>query len=158
MEVVKEYLVSVTCAALLCGILRSCAGQKGTGGAVISLLCGVFMTLTVIRPVGSLVLPDIARYAQDVTREANTAAQTGADYTRQARERIIKEQTCAYILEKALSYGAELEAEVTALDPETGAPTQVRLSGPCSPYARSQIAKMIAEELGIIRENQLWRD
>ena len=67
---------------------------------------------------------------------------------------IISEQTEAYILDKAADLHANLHVEVTV--GEDNLPTAVTLSGEASPYARRQIQAIIANDLGISKENQKW--
>ena len=69
---------------------------------------------------------------------------------------IIKGETEAYILDKAASLGVELEVDVLLEDMYPMAPKTVRLSGSVSPYVRNRLQNIIAEELGISKENQIW--
>lgn len=68
-------------------------------------------------------------------------------------EKIIIEQTQAYILDKADDFGAGLEVEVFVKDL---IPCSVSISGPISPLAKSQLSRYISENLGIPSEEQNW--
>ena len=154
MSGVASYILSVTAAAIVTAILLSLAGHGSMAGPV-KLLAGVFMTLTVVSPVLKLELPDPAAWLSDYTASAQAAAAMGEELADDAAHSFIKSRTEAYILDKAALYGAALEADVT-LDDE-GIPVCVTLTGSVSPYARTGLAKIIQEDLGIGEEAQLWR-
>lgn len=78
----------------------------------------------------------------------------GENLARDSMADIIKEETEAYILDKAADLHANLHVEVTV--GEDSLPMAVTLSGEASPYARRQIQAIIANDLGISKENQKW--
>ena len=86
--------------------------------------------------------------------DAKDAAAMGENLARDSMADIIKEETEAYILDKAADLHAKLHVEVTV--GEDSLPTAVTLSGEASPYARRQIQAIIANDLGIAKENQKW--
>ena len=69
---------------------------------------------------------------------------------------IIKEETEAYILDKAASLGVTLSVEVMVEDGNVPRLSGVQLSGQVSPYARQQLSTWISNDLGISKENQKW--
>jgi len=52
-------------------------------------------------------------------------------------------------------YQLKLDVEVELGDCEP-VPASVRITGPASPYARTQLQKRITDELGIPKERQQW--
>ena len=86
--------------------------------------------------------------------DAEDAAAMGENLARDSMADIIKEETEAYILDKAADLHANLHVEVIV--GEDNLPTAVTLSGEASPYARRQIQAIIANDLGISKENQKW--
>ena len=81
-------------------------------------------------------------------------AAMGENLARDSMADIIKEETEAYILDKAADLHANLRVEVAV--GEDNLPAAVTISGEASPYARRQIQAMIANDLGISKENQKW--
>ena len=69
---------------------------------------------------------------------------------------IIIEQLQAYILDKAADLGAELEVEILMPDDGSGQPQGVVLRGAVSPYAKTRLQQIIAEDLDIAKEKQQW--
>ena len=153
MDGLREYVVGVVSAALLCGIVTRLT-RNNASGEMIRMLCGVFMTIVVIQPIAGKqshlwesALPDAAQQAEIVSKE-------GAEAAEDFRREFIKERTEAYILSRAESMGAVIQAEVT-LD-ENCVPFSVRIDGSISPAYRSRLTQIIASELGIPKEQQEW--
>ena len=88
--------------------------------------------------------------------DAEDAAAMGENLARDSMADIIKEETEAYILDKAADLHANLRVEVAV--GEDNLPAAVTISGEASPYARRQIQAMIANDLGISKENQKWKE
>ena len=148
MEALRQYVISVVAAALLCGIVVRLF-PNGSGKQVGKLICGLFLAYTVLSPISRVDfsnLPDFSLRCMDDAMGENLARDSMAD--------IIKEETEAYILDKAADLHANLRVEVAV--GEDNLPAAVTISGEASPYARRQIQAMIANDLGISKENQKW--
>ncbi len=156
MESLRTYLLSVTAAAVLCGMVMSLLGKKGTIAALGKFLAGLFLSLTVIAPVVNFSTGDWSSYWQTFSLDGQDAAQAGIMMAQSAQADIIKQNLEAYILDKAASMGADLTVAVTLRDGDVLTPTSVRLSGQVSPYIRQQLSAIITEELGIAKEAQEW--
>lgn len=153
MNGLREYVVGVVAAALLCGIITRLT-RNNASGEIVKMLCGVFMTIVVIQPIAGkqsrlweFTLPDVTRQAEAVSMEGAAAAD---DFRRE----FIKQSTEAYILSRAETMGAVIQAEVS-LD-ENCVPFGVRIDGRISPSYRSKLTQIIASELGIPKEQQEW--
>ncbi len=155
MEAIGAYLVGVTAAALLCALV----GKLGFGklnGAVIKVLCGVFMALAVVAPWADfkLKLPVDVVFGFQVMGEQ--AAAEGEDSAREAMAAIITEQVGTYILDKAVGLGLELQVEVILSEDELPVPVGVTLRGDASPYSKGVLGDYIRDNLGIAKEAQTW--
>ena len=153
MEALRQYVISVVAAAMLCGIVVRLF-PNGSGKQVGKLICGLFLAYTVLSPISRVdfsKLPDFSLRCMD---DAEDAAAMGENLARDSMADIIKEETEAYILDKAADLHANLHVEVTV--GEDNLPAAVTISGEASPYARRQIQAMIANDLGISKENQKW--
>ena len=156
MQSLGRYILSVTAAASLLGILQSIAGKKGSSGTLIQLIGGLFLTFTVIAPVADIRLDAGWDLPWELTAQGSAIAAQGQSLSRDQLRAIIKEQSEAYILDKALSYQAMLEVEVTLSQDEIPAPASVRLQGSVSPYARTVLQQWLQDDMGIPKENQVW--
>ena len=156
MESVRGYLLSVTAAALCCGILSSVLGKKGLTGSTVKFLCGIVMLLTVVGPLLNIQIGDLENSFKELSLDADNVAAFGQEAALNEYAAIIKERTAAYILDKAESLGAELTVEVTLSDDDLLVPCAVKLSGTVSPYGKKVLAETIAKDLGIQEEAQTW--
>ena len=153
MEALRQYVISVVAATMLCGIVVRLF-PNGSGKQMGKLICGLFLAYTVLSPISRVdfsKLPDFSLRCMD---DAEDAAAMGENLARDSMADIIKEETEAYILDKAADLHANLRVAVTI--GEDNLPAAVTISGEASPYARRQIQAMIANDLGISKENQKW--
>lgn len=157
MDGIREYLISVTAAALLCGILKSLMGEKGNSAALVRLICGIFLALTMIRPLKELNLQDFSLLPTGLLEEARLTSGEGEEYTRQAKEDLIIQQCEAYILDKAQTLEASIQVEIQISQEGEPIPAGSIITGNLSPYARNQLSKTLEEDLGIPQEDQKWK-
>ncbi len=156
MEGITAYLLRIIFAALVCGIVTGLLGNKDTLGRTVRLIAGVFMSLTLISPWTDLKMKDLTKYFDNVSFAADSNAAHGENLAREELEAIIKGQTRAYILDKAKSFGADLTVEVILNSSDIPAPCGVRITGEISPYGKNRLRQIIAEDLAIALEDQVW--
>lgn len=153
MENIRNYILALTAAAILCGIVTSLMGGKGTSAALTKLICGIFMAMVVVSPLVSLEFDDWTAWTSQLSFDAGAAAAQGEAVAGEMYMSFIKEQSESYILDKAEALGASVTVEVTV---EDGLPAEVWLAGDISPYAKGKLTAYISEELGIPKEKQQW--
>lgn len=153
MELIKEYLISVTAAALICGAISSLTSKNASISKLMQLLCGLFLAITVIKPIVEVKLDNIDSFTDLLVVDGEIAASTGKEMAAEEMKRIIKERTEAYILDKAKSLGTEIEVEVIL---EDLTPAGAIITGSVSPFARSSLSTSISQDLGIPPEGQIW--
>ncbi len=156
MDWLRDYLLKMICAALLCGMLTGLIGKKGALGTTVKLLTGVFMVMTIVSPWIHMRIQGLSDFFQDVSYNADAAVTDGQNTAREMLADIIKTKTEAYILDKANSFGAELAVEVKVDGSDLPVPCSVRISGSISPYGKKQLENVIANDLGIALEEQIW--
>ena len=154
MEAVKHYLLAVTAAGLLCGIAGAMLGEKSAVGRIGRTVTGAVLALVMLGPLTGLRLGSLPDRIGDFAASGTAAAEIGSRAAAAASAEVLKTGLEAYILDKAADLHANLRVEVTI--GEDHLPTAVTLSGEASPYARRQIQAMIANDLGISKENQKW--
>lgn len=155
MEGLRQYVISVTTAAIGCGILASLL-RKGTPQALVKLLCGFFLAFTLLHPIKDLELgelPELFRVDPDLSGELT---RQGADYAGNSMAEIIKEKTRAYILAKAEALHLDLEVAVEVGEGEIPVPERVIISGEASDFGRAGMEAFLEKTLGISKENQIW--
>lgn len=154
MDALRQYVITVTEAAILVGILTALTGKNGTSGTLIKLLGGLFLAMAALSPVLKLDFAALADITAGYSAEGEAAAAYGEELAQNQYRAIIKERLEAYILDKAAGYEAQLEAEVTVN--REGIPESAILRGAVSPYAKQQLKRILAEDLGIGEEAQTW--
>lgn len=157
MEAVRQYLLSITAAAIICSIVNRIIGKNGTYGAIVKLISGLFLVITVISPFTNLQITDLTAYMAGLSVDADSAVLDGQQTAKDAVSEIIKAEAEAYILDKAASLELCVEAEVMVSDTDIPQPCAVTLKGSASPYARQRLQQLIANDLGIPEENQAWK-
>lgn len=156
MTALRQYIIAVTAAAMICGIIKSTSKENNASATILRLIAGIFMTVTVLSPVVRLDLRGLPDLGEDFMEQAMAAVALGEEVTADEINTIITEQTQAYILDKAESFGARLEVEVQIARDGTYRPKAVTLRGSVSPYAKSRLQQIIEEDLQISKEDQQW--
>lgn len=151
MSGVSAYLMRLICAAIVCALIQ---GVAGSSQGIRRLICGIFLTLTALSPLGELELPDFD--PERLRADALSAVREGTDQADEMRTDIIIDACAAYIWNKAAEMGLELEV-CLELD-EEGIPRRVVLTGPASPLERQKLTQTIARDFGLGKEDVTWID
>lgn len=152
----KEYIFSVVCAAVLCAAVADMVEKKGSSGQILKLICGVFLSFTVIRPVTEVELEEFTLFTADIAADAFQISDQGQNQSYNEMEAIITGEIAAYILDKASDFSQDLQVDVK-LD-ENLIPVRVFLSGSISPGGKLQLEETIEKDLGIAKEDQIWSE
>lgn len=155
MEILREYAVSVVSAAFITGIVLSLF-QNSKAEPLVKLVCGVFMAVTVLLPITRFDFSQISQWDRLSSQDAQEAVSLGENISADAMRRIIKEETEAYILDKAADLRAPVSVKVVVSTDTIPVPVSVSISGNISPYVRGRLSSIIEEDLGIAKEDQLW--
>lgn len=155
MEAIGEYLIGVTAAALLCALVGKLS-VSGMSGAVIRMICGVFMAMAVVAPWATLRLDAPLELVTNVQSDAEAIVSQGENSAREAMAGIISGQVRTYILDKADAMGLDLEVSVELTDADLPVPVAVTLKGEISPYHKGVLGDAIRDDLGIGKEAQTW--
>lgn len=152
----KAYVLSVICAAVLCAIVTDLGEKKGTRAKILKLICGVFLSFTVIRPVAEVKLEEFSFFTADIAQDAFHITDLGQNQSYREMAAIITNEVSAYILDKASDFPGDLTVDVE-LD-ENLIPCRVILTGSISSDVKHQLEAMIETDLGIRKEDQIWNE
>ena len=156
MENIRQYLITVTAAATIAAIINSILGKKGTCAAVVKVLTGLFVAISVISPLLNIKIEQTKSFAKDLEKEAQYAISAGESAALSSVEEIISNEVSAYILDKANTMGLDIEVEVFLNDGYPPQPYSVTIKGDVSPYAKEILGQYIKDNLGIRKEDQKW--
>lgn len=154
MDGLRQYIISVTAAAILCGIIKGMS-EKTSCGKIVKLICGLFLGFTVIKPITQIDLAQLTEVSVPFADEAVQAAALGENLSQEAMADIIKQESETYILDKATALNVSLEVSVT-VEGDPPVPVAALCSGEVSPYAKQQLEKILWEDLGISKEHLEW--
>lgn len=157
MGALREYILSITAAAVISSVLSALLDQKGMPGTMGKLFCGVFLSIALIRPLADLSFDSVTDWIDSVSVEGvNIAAQGEKETTEQIRSGI-KARCEAYIQDKAGDMGIEIAAEVILSDIAPYPPEAVKLEGTAAPYNRALLLDVIEKDLAVSREKIQWK-
>lgn len=155
MNAIGKYLFSVAGASLISGILLGVL-KDNSHKALMKLICGIFLLLCVIRPLADVTLIPISPFAVPYREAAADVSSAGKEYARAQLSARIKQETEAYILDKAAQLGAEIRVEVGLSEDPLPRPVSVQIRGNIAPYSKQKLQAILSQELGIAKENQIW--
>ena len=156
MDGLRQYLVSVLSAAIICAIIIKISGKKQLSGNMVRLVAAVFLSITVIAPILNLNMPDFTDIFNMTNQDGTQIAGQASNEALQETASIIKDRTKAYIEKKAESYGADIDATITITEPTSLVPDGITIKGNVSPYIRTILSSIISEDLGIPEDKQKW--
>lgn len=153
MDGIRQYILSVAAAGLLCATVKGMLPGKGLPGALLRLVCGVFLTFVLLSPVKGLEMPDFSDILEDYAMAGDALAREGKNLADEAMAEIIKAEAQSYILDKARLLREDITVEI-GLD-EALTPARAVVTGTVSPYGRAALSECL-ESLGIAKEAQTW--
>ncbi len=153
MDWLKQYIISVVAAALICSMI-SCLFEEGAGNTVLQMLCGFVLTIAILSPLRNVDFSMPKQWGNTISEAGEKAVSTGVELAQDAKNAIIKQQAEAYILDKATQWNADITVEVIVEDGDTI--TKVIIGGILSPYAKVSLEEMLVSDMGVPKENQVW--
>lgn len=156
MENLSQYLLSVVAASIICAITVNLSGKNSACQSIIKLLAGIFLAVTVISPWSTFRFNQILSYIDSINMDAAALTAQSKERINKETSSIISEHIETYIKNKGETLGATLEIEVFTSGEPPYAPYEVSLHGDISPYAQNTLQHIIANDLGIPKEQQIW--
>lgn len=156
-ESVRGYLLSVVAVALLSGIVLALA-PKGAVHRTLTFLCGLSIILASLGPLAGLDFDTMAQALARTRVEAEAAAEGVTVDNEELIADIIKEETEAYIWDKAAGLGLTLSR--VEVEVETGDaypyPYGVTIAGSCTEAQKAAMTRLLEQELAIPSARQEW--
>ncbi len=153
----EEYILSVVASAIICSGLRAVFGGKGSTAALLQTICGIYMAFVLVAPLKDIDFSIYTDYFSGIMEDAQAAVEDGENIALQELSKRIKEETEAYILDKAVSLGADVSVEISLTGSTPPTPSQITVKGAVSPYVKKVLSRYIEEQLGIPEGAQTWK-
>lgn len=155
MGAIGAYLVKVTAAALICGLVKALL-PDGALATALRMTTGILMLLALINPWMDGNMFNFGDWPGDLRLDAEAAVHDGAVAAADTLRESISTELTAYIQEKAVALGAELTVELILTEGSLPVPQRVLLRGQISPYGKSVLSEYLQKDLGIEKEEQIW--
>ena len=156
MDEIRQYIIGIVAAALLCGIATSFIHEKSVLGASVKFIAGLLMVLSVIQPWTTISLNELTNWKSDIMTDGREFVSAGKESADEVYRASIKARLASYIQDEAKTLGAEISAEIILSQDDIPVPERVILQGDISPHGKKTIESVLTERLGISREEQIW--
>lgn len=155
MDFLRNCALSIICASLICGIFTGLLGKSRTAGSV-RLVCGCVLLITLLSNMKPLLRISVPELMEQNILEAREQALYGKQQAEADLQAIIKDSCEAYILDKAAELNASVTVEVELSGAELPVPHGAVIAGTVSADTKAKLSRVLAEDLGIAEEDQLW--
>lgn len=152
----EGYILSVVASAVICSGLRALFGSKGATASLLQTICGIYMAFILVSPLKDIDFSIYTDYFSGFMEQAQASATEGENLAMRELSKRIKAETEAYILDKAVSLGADVSVEITLSGSTPPTPSQITVKGAVSPYVKKVLSRYMEEQLGIPEEAQTW--
>lgn len=156
MESIRDYLLRVIAAAMICTIGSALCGKKGTIANICKLISGVYLTLVLAYPLVHFKLPQSNHKLEAISQEAENITANAQLDAKQQIAAVMKSEAEAYILDKAEQLGAQIQVSIQLDNSEYPIPVSSQVTGNLSPYAKKMLSDILTKDLGIAQEEQVW--
>lgn len=155
MGVLREWLLSVTAAAILCALAQGLI-PPGPVRRVGRLTAGLVMAAALLAPLASLRGVEPEQWLE--SWQPQKEVQGLEEQRDETMKSIIEEECSAYIVDKAAQLGAECQVTVVCSSEGEGVflPWQITVTGDLSPGQQEQLTRQIQEDLGVPPERQQY--
>lgn len=151
----RQYIGSIICVSLICGIVLSLVQEQGVK-TILKLVCGMLLVLTVVSPLAGFDLDGFLAELFPSKLDSQTFTHEGENMARETMAELIKQESEAYILDKATSLYGEVAVEIFVSGDEIPLPVSAEISGRIPPYGKRQLEEILQKDLGISKENVRW--
>lgn len=151
---IASYILSVVCAAVVCGIIGILFDGKTAISGVINLVLGIVMTVIILKPILFTEPIKLDAYWNSLQHGRESTLTEGIAYAKFYQSEFIKEKVESYIIEKTNSLGADAVVEVLLNDENM--PVAAKFSGTILPYTKVQLEDYLQTNFGIQKECVTW--
>ena len=157
MELIRNWLIGITAAALVVALADSLA-PEGAVKKIGKLAGGLLMLVAILKPLAGLDFGTLAGALANYQFQAEGYSSALETENNRLMKTIIEERTAAYIQDKAAGLGFVCTAEVTCKAGEDGNfyPASVVIDGELTQEQKEALGRTIEGDLAIPRESQQY--
>lgn len=157
MGAARGWLLAVIAASLICA-LADALMPPGAVRQVGRLVCGLVLLGAILPPLTNLDIAGGQRWLEDCLASLEGREAELTQTVNSQMKVIIEQEYAAYIVDKAAGLGLTCDLQVECALSEEGLylPARARVSGPLTESERAQVSRMIEEDLGVPKSEQLY--
>lgn len=157
MELVRNWLIGVTAAAMVAALADSLA-PDGAVKKIGKLTGGLLLMVAILQPLIGLDYASLSGVLTEYRLEAEGYSTALETENARLLKSIIEERTAAYIQDKAAALGADCTAQVTCQEDGDGNlyPASVIVYGTLTPSQEAALNRTIEGDLAIPAQNQQY--
>ena len=152
----KNYLLSIIAAGIICAITGILFPNKDTIEKIVGLMCGLFMTLIVLSPIKKINPVNWGLSYEFQSDQSKHIAEQGQYQAEETLREVITEYCSTYIVEKAKGMGVDIDVQFQLNSNDPPVPTSAVITGTVSPYAKAKLKNILTQDLGIPEDRQQW--
>lgn len=152
MQFVQNWVMSIAAVTLIVSVITALCPKNAAGRAV-SLASCLLMTATLLSPISRVDVSALSDEMEKYSLEAEQRYEKLLDEQENIKEKLIEENTRAYILQRAESSGIECDITVQCKE---GTPYTVYITAE-NDAELIAASELVEKELGIARERQLLK-
>ena len=156
MEFLTQYVLRLTCGAMICALLQAACGTTGHSTRIRQIISALFLLFIAITPLKELNLRDFSFNDIPYIEQGSHYAEQGSEQAQTVLAELISEQYVSYILSRAAELSLSPEVFIL-LDETTQMPVEVTLSCEATPSEKSKLTDVIHLNLGIERSSIHWK-
>lgn len=159
MEVLKSWLVGITCVALIIALAEGIA-PEGTVKRIGKLAGGLVLIVAILQPVLALDPNALSSALTEYRSQIDGYSSSLKIQNKDVLKSIIAEDSAAYIQDKAASFGASCTVTVVCEygDEEYPYPVSVTVVGALTEDQISELTTVIETDFAVSAENQTYRE
>ena len=158
-ELVRQWLLGVTCTALILAVADSLA-PVGSVKKVCRMAGGLALLLAAVGPLIRLDNGVLANMLEEYQAAVRDYEETLEEQYLLFYQTVIEESTAAYIVDKAEEMGISCQAEVTFAYDEDGVPCpwEVTARGDWTDETRGALERLLEDDLGVPTQRQHYEE
>ena len=154
---IGKYIISIVAAIVSCSVLTGLVSDSKGATGLVRILCGVFIAITVVKPLLGIDLEDLSTYWNGIHIDGDAIAQEGRSAAITESSVSIKQELESYILEKADDLDTAVDVDINLTDEFPPMPESIEITGSVSPYNKRVLSEYIYNEIGIPEDKQIWK-
>lgn len=150
-----DYVFSVIAVALINSLVSGMLQDPAMKG-IVKIVCGMVLTIAVVAPVLHADFDAWEWFGDGILESADAVVEEGEALAYNALYDRIKQETEAYIQDKAAQLNAEIAVTVILNKGDPPIPIGAEIEGKVIPYTKQRLEKILETQLGIAKENIEW--